>query len=192
MQMDEGLDTGAMLLTESLPIMPDTTGASLHDGLCAMGGRMIVVALGRLEDGPLSATPQPEVGVTQAHKLGKAESLIDWKQPAEQIERRIRAFSPWPGSRFQHDGQDIKVTGAEVVEGAGPPGKVLDDRLAIACGSGALRLTQLQRPGKGPQPAEAFLRGILLTPIPFWRFLRANLSNGPAVVHASLSHPHRI
>lgn len=164
MQMDVGLDTGDMLLTERLPITSETTGESLHDDLAALGARMIVTALEEMAAGGLTATPQPEAGVTYAHKLDKTESEIDWALPAREIERRIRAFHPWPGTRFRHGADAIKVMAAEVVPGTGEPGLVLDDALTIACGEDALRPTLLQRPGKGPQPTDAFLRGYPIDP----------------------------
>ncbi|MBU0725514.1 MAG: methionyl-tRNA formyltransferase [Alphaproteobacteria bacterium] len=162
MQMDEGLDTGPMLLRETVPITPQTTGQVLHDALSALGGRMIVTALEGLADGTLSATPQPETGVTYAAKLSKEEALIDWTKPAVELERQIRAFDPWPGSFLLHQGERLKVLAAELAGGSGPPGTLLDDHLTVACGEAALRLTRLQRPGKGAMTAEALLRGYAL------------------------------
>lgn len=159
MQMDEGLDTGPMLLSEAVPITPDTTGQNLHDALSALGGRMIVAALDGLAEGTLKAVPQPEAGVTYAAKLAKDEALLDWTKPAADLERQIRAFDPWPGSFFLHQGERLKVLQAELTAGSGTPGTVLDDILTVACGAGALRLLRVQRPGKAAMDAEALLRG---------------------------------
>lgn len=159
MRMDEGLDTGPMLLRQPVPITAGTTGQSLHDALSALGARMIVEALAGLAEGRLNATPQPEAGVTYAAKLTKQEALLDWTKPAAELERQIRAFDPWPGSFFLHKGERLKVLKAELAEGRGSPGAVLDDALVVACGEGALRLVCVQRPGKAAMEAEALLRG---------------------------------
>jgi len=164
MQMDAGLDTGPMLLAETVPIGPDTTGASLHDALAALGARLIVAALDRLAAGALPATPQPADGATYAKKLDRAEARIDWAQPAAAVERKVRAFDPWPGTWFEHAGERIRVLAAALADGraGAAPGTVLDDRLRVACGDGAVRILRLQRPGKGALEAEAFLRGFTL------------------------------
>lgn len=162
MQMDEGLDTGDMILGESVPITGQTTASSLHDALAALGGRLIVEALTGVEDGRLSAVPQPSEGVTYAAKLNKAESLMDWRRPAAELARQVRAFTPWPGAVFSFGKERIKVLEAEVVEGSGTPGRVLDETLSVACGEGALRLLRLQRPGKGAMAAKDFLNGFAL------------------------------
>ncbi|RKQ69997.1 methionyl-tRNA formyltransferase [Oceanibaculum indicum] len=159
MQMDEGLDTGPMLLSEAVPITPETTGQSLHDDLSALGGRMIVAALEALDSGTLKPIAQPEAGVTYAAKLAKEEALLDWTKPAADLERQIRAFDPWPGSFFLHQGERLKVLKAEMAAGSGTPGTVLDDALTVACGTGALRLLRVQRPGKAAMEADALLRG---------------------------------
>jgi methionyl-tRNA formyltransferase len=159
MQMDAGLDTGPMLLAETVPITPATTGATLHDTLSARGARLIVTALARLERGDLRATAQPADGATYARKLTREEARLDWTQPAALLERRIRAFTPWPGAWFAHDGQRIKVLAASLAAGTGVPGTVLDERLTVACGDGALRLARLQREGKAPMADDVFLRG---------------------------------
>jgi methionyl-tRNA formyltransferase len=163
MQMDVGLDTGAILRMEKTPIGPDDTGQTLHDRLAAMGGRMIVPGIEDLAAGRLTAQPQPSEGVTYAKKLERDEAKLDWTQPAERLSRLIRAFTPWPGAFFDLGHERIKVWGAEPVAGAGTPqiapGVALDDRLTIACGEGALRLTRLQRPGGKAMDAESFLRG---------------------------------
>lgn len=160
MQMDAGLDTGAMLLKESILLLPDVTASWLHDMLAAMGARLIVEALRRLEEEePLPATPQPEDGITYAHKLAKEEGLLDWRRPAIELERKVRALNPWPGVWFEHAGERIKVPEAEAVDAAGTPGTVLDDRLTVACGEGALRPLKVQRAGKAVMSVAEMLRG---------------------------------
>ncbi len=158
MQMDAGLDTGAMLLAQSLPITADDTAASLHDKLAALGASLIVRALHELP--ALRGTPQAQDGVTYASKIDKAEGAIDWAQPAAMIERRVRAFDPFPGASFTAVGQAIKLWRAQVVAAAPAlPGTVLHaagGRLAVACGEGALELLQVQRPG-GKRAAVASL-----------------------------------
>lgn len=162
MQMDEGLDTGGMLCTGRLPITDETTASDLHDRLAELGGKLIVDALHGVDAGDLDAKPQPDDGVTYAAKLNKAESLLDWRRSAIELERQVRAFTPWPGAVFQLGKERIKVLEAEAVEKAGPTGKVLDDTLTVACGEGALRLLRLQRPGKGAMAAKDFLNGFAL------------------------------
>ena len=163
MQMDAGLDTGAMLMTASETIgVADTTG-TLHDRLAALGGTLIVDALHAAAAGRLVGTPQPTEGVTYAHKIDKAEAAIDWSAPAGVIERRIRAFDPAPGASTQLDGELIKVWRALLAAGAGAPGEVLaagDDGLRVACGDAALLLTQLQRAGGKRLAARPFLQGV--------------------------------
>lgn len=159
MQMDEGLDTGAMLLMEDIAITPTTTGGSLHDDLSAMGARMAVEALRRLEAGSLLATPQPPEGVTYAAKLAKEEGRVDWRRSAAEIDRQLRAFTPWPGVWFELNGERIKLISAKPVAGKGEPGQVLDDQLTVACGEGALQVETLQRAGKGAMAAADLLRG---------------------------------
>jgi methionyl-tRNA formyltransferase len=161
MQMDEGLDTGAMLLREAVPIGPRTTAAELHDALAALGARLVVGALAGLAEGRLVATPQPEAGVTYAAKLTREEGRLDWRLPATVLERMVRALNPAPGVWFELSGERIKVLEAAAEE-AGPaaaPGTVVDNRIGIACGAGIFRPTRLQRPGREAVPAEAFLRG---------------------------------
>jgi methionyl-tRNA formyltransferase len=170
MQMDAGLDTGDMLLAESLPIGPDASTATLHDQLANLGGRLIVEALQQAVSGRLGATPQPAEGVTYAHKIQKHEAAIDWRQPAAVIERRIRAFDPFPGASTRVGGDTVKVWRAEL-DGAtvsrAAAGEVLavdEAGIVVACGEGALRLTQLQRAGARRLPAREFLRGFALQP----------------------------
>jgi len=158
MQMDAGLDTGPTLLRETVPITSTTTAAVLHDALAAIGARLILRALA--ED--LPATPQPTDGVSYAPKLTRADARIDWTLPAPAIERRVRAFDPWPGTFTLLDGATLKVLGVALAEGDGVPGTVLDDRLTVACGSGALRLTRVQLAGRAPLDNEVFLRGHLV------------------------------
>lgn len=155
MQMDAGLDTGDMLLVGREPIQPDDTTAVLHDRLAALGGRLIVQAL---RAPTLAPTPQPAEGVTYAHKIEKAESTIDWRQPAAEIERRLRAFDPFPGGVATLAGEAVKVWRAEPVAGQGAPGEVIAPGPVVACGEGALKLTELQRAGGKRGPAAAFLQ----------------------------------
>ena len=162
MQMDEGLDTGAMLLIESMPIGPSMTGGKLHDHLSAMGARLIVEALKKLEAGSLIATPQPPEGVTYAAKLAKEEGRIDWRRTARELDRQLRALTPWPGMWFELAGERIKLISAKPVADSGEPGEVLDDELTVACGEGALKCVTLQRAGKAPMAAADLLRGFAI------------------------------
>ena len=171
MQMDEGLDTGGMLLTERLPIRhagPDAdTTATLHDRLATLGGQMVVEALELAACGGLQATPQPAEGITYAHKIEKAESLIDWSLSATALDQRVRAFDPFPGASSLLQGEAIKVwacrrPAAEMGTVAVPPGTILQadaDGLAVQCGSGVLWPTLLQRAGGKRLPVADFLRG---------------------------------
>jgi methionyl-tRNA formyltransferase len=162
MQMDAGLDTGDMLLVEPIDIRPDDTTGALHDRLAMLGGRLIVEALEIAACGGLTRTPQPQAGITYAHKIDKAEAPIDWRQAAPTVERRLRAFDPFPGASSALDGENIKIWRAEPADGQGEPGEVLiadDDRLVVACGDGALRLTELQRPGGKRVSARQWLQG---------------------------------
>jgi methionyl-tRNA formyltransferase len=163
MQMDEGLDTGAMLLHESCPIGPSTTGGALHDQLAALAPPLVVTALAGLAAGRLVATPQPAEGVTYAPKLAKEEGRIDWQMPAETLDRRIRAFTPWPGAYFEYAGERFKVLAVlPSSKGGRDPGHVLDDCLTVACGSGALRILEVQRAGRAPMTTDALLRGFAM------------------------------
>ncbi|MCF8204286.1 MAG: methionyl-tRNA formyltransferase [Methylotenera sp.] len=155
MQMDAGLDTGDMLLVGREAIRPDDTTAVLHDRLAALGGRLIVEAL---QAPTLTRTPQPAEGITYAHKIEKAESSIDWRQPAAEIERRLRAFDPFPGGVATLAGEAVKVWRAELAAAQGAPGEVIAPGPVVACGEGALRLTELQRAGGKRGPAAAFLQ----------------------------------
>ena len=162
MKMDEGLDTGAMLLAERVEITAETTGETLHDALSALGAKLIVPALAGLAEGYLEATPQPAEGVTYAEKLTRETGHLDFTQDAATLERTIRALAPWPGAWFELDGARFKVFAAEVLElGAmgNDPGTVLDEELTVSCAKDALRITRLQRPGKAPMNAADLLRG---------------------------------
>ncbi len=164
MQMDIGLDTGAMLLKDSVPITAETTASTLHDDLAAMGARLIVEALDGLAAGRLTAVPQPDDGVTYAAKLTREDGRLDWTREAAYVERQVRALTPWPGCWFDIKNERIKVLKAEPAPDAkrAAPGTLLDDRLTIACADGAVRLTLVQRPGKAPVEGSAFLRGFAL------------------------------
>ncbi|MCM2345760.1 MAG: methionyl-tRNA formyltransferase [Acidovorax soli] len=171
MQMDAGLDTGAMLLTEQLAITPRDTTASLHDRLAHMGGRLIVEALELAACGGLQPVAQPAQGVTYAHKIEKSESTVDWSLPAEVIGRQIRAFNPFPGASTTLGTETIKLWDYELHSHQGTPDKRYGQILSadntgvlVACGEGALRLTSLQRSGGKRLPASEFLRGFPLQP----------------------------
>jgi len=162
MQMDAGLDTGDMLMAESLAIAPDDTTATLQDRLASLGAELIVKALQAAADGRLVRTPQPGAGITYARKVEKAEAAIDWTLPAEVIERRVRAFDPFPGATFQFDGEPIKLWKSAVRPeiNAAPASVIAADgeRLSIACGHGGLELLELQRPGGKRISARQFLQ----------------------------------
>ena len=163
MQMDAGLDTGPMLLKEAVPIGPKATAQELHDRLAALGASLVVRALAGLAAGTLAAVQQPAEGVTYAKKLAREEGRLDWRKTAAELERAVRALNPAPGVWLEHGGERIKVLAAEIVAAAsGAPGTVLDAALTVACGSGALRLTRLQRPGRAPMEADALLRGFAI------------------------------
>ncbi len=160
MKMDEGLDTGAVAMAEHLPIGPDATAGELHDTLARLGADLMLRALAALEKGALQLTPQAASGVTYADKIDKAETLVDWTRPWQEVHNHCRGLSPFPGAWFDlADAGRIKVLRTTKGDGAGEPGRVLDDRLTIACGSGAVRLLELQRAGRQPMRAEEFLRG---------------------------------
>jgi methionyl-tRNA formyltransferase len=157
MQMDKGLDTGAMLSKEVVAIGPATNASVLHDQLAALGARMIVDAVARYPS--LVPEPQPEDGITYAAKLSKDEGRLDWNRSAVELERQVRGLNPWPGVWCEVAGERLKVLAAELAPGHGAAGTVLDDGLGVACGDGALRLIRVQRAGKGPMNAEELLRG---------------------------------
>lgn len=161
MQMEAGLDTGPVLLRRSTAIGAHETTGQLHDRLSALGAEAIVDALSLLPT--LTPETQPDVGVTYAEKIDKAEAAIDWSQPAQVIDRQIRGLSPFPGAWTMMAGQRVKCLGSEMVDGTGAAGTVLDDKLTVGCGAGAIRLTRLQRAGKGAQDVDVFLRGWPIT-----------------------------
>ena len=169
MQMDAGLDTGDMLLLETLPIRGDDTTATLHDRLATLGGRLIVEALELAARGGLRPVPQPAQGVTYAHKIEKTESAVDWSLPAVQIERRIRAFDPFPGASTTCRGESVKLWKSHINSGKRPNdaghGHILSanaDGVRVATGDGVLCVTELQRAGGKRLPAADFLRGFAL------------------------------
>jgi methionyl-tRNA formyltransferase len=166
MQMEEGLDTGPVLMQQVLPIAPDATATGLTEALARLGGELIVKVLDQAAHGRLTPRPQPPEGVTYAPKLSRAEGRLDWRRPAPELERQVRAFDPWPGAFFEASGEQIRVLAATAVpQAAGaPPGMVTDDRLSIACGRGLLRPVRLQRPGRAPLEQGAFLRGFPIAP----------------------------
>lgn len=157
MQMEAGLDTGPVLLRDPTLIGPEETTAQLHDRLSRMGADLIVDALARLEE--LTPEPQPEIGVTYATKIDKAEARIDWSRPAAEVDRQVRGLSPFPGAWTEIAGDRVKVLASRLSDGQGVPGEVLNDNLCVACGQGAVELLRLQRAGKGAQDKETFLRG---------------------------------
>jgi len=163
MQMDEGLDTGAMVMAEAVAISADMTAGDLHDALARLGSDLMLRALAPAERGTLTRRPQPEQGVTYAAKISKDETRIDWTKSWRAVHDHIRGLSPFPGAWFELDGLRVKVLRSTMGEGQkaqnGKPGTVLDDRLTIACGDGAVRLVQVQRAGKQPMQVEEFLRG---------------------------------
>ncbi|MGR3839201.1 MAG: methionyl-tRNA formyltransferase [Cognatishimia sp.] len=160
MQMEAGLDIGPVLLCEKTAIGAEETTSQLHDRLSTLGAANILTALERLSE--LTPIPQPSEGVTYANKIDKAEARITWSDPATEVDRKIRGLSPFPGAFIEHDGQRIKLLASRLVTGDGEAGTVLDDALTIACGSGAVQLTRLQRAGKSAQTASEFLRGLPL------------------------------
>lgn len=167
MQMDAGLDTGDMLLIDALPIAPTDTTGSLHDKLAELGGRMIVQALSTKE---LRRTPQPEMGITYAHKIEKAEAAIDWAQDAAAIVRRVHAFDPFPGAASGLAGENLKIWNASVADLPRPadaaPGQIIavtPEGLAVAAGKGVVHITEVQRPGGKRMAVRDFVRGTGLT-----------------------------
>ena len=161
MQMDAGLDTGAVLVMEETPITPNMTAGQLHDVLARMGADLIVKALAGVQAGTLTPTPQPTDGVTYANKIDKAETRIDWSRPAAAVSAQVRAFHPM--AWFEWDGQRVRVLDLHIEDGTGEAGMTLDGELLVACGEGAVRLVRLQPAGKGAMDAAAFLNG---RPIP--------------------------
>ncbi len=164
MQMDAGLDTGPVLLSGRVPISAEDTAGILHDKLAELGARLVVDTLARL---PIDAVPQSEDGLTYAAKIDKAEAQLDWRLPAVQLERQIRAFNPFPGALGTLDGVAVKVWRAELVTAAATPGTILSVErkgIIVACGDGGLRLTELQKAGGKRLPAAQFLAGNPIAP----------------------------
>lgn len=161
MKMDTGLDTGDTLLMKKVAINDKTTTPDLFNAITHVGEEALLEALPLYLSGKLSPTPQPHEGVTYADKLGKKDGYLDWRLPASELERKVRALNPWPGTWFEIGSDRIKVLKAEVVAEPFPypPGTVVDDKLTIVCGEGAFRPLWLQKVGKAALPAEAFLRG---------------------------------
>jgi methionyl-tRNA formyltransferase len=159
MQMEAGLDTGPVLLTETLTIGAEETTATLHDRLSALGARLILTALDRID--ALVPVPQPATGVTYAAKIDKAEARVDWTRDAVTVDRQIRGLSPFPGAWCEISGERVKLLGSRQATGSGTPGEVLGG-LVIACGTGAVEITLAQREGKRPMPAAELLRGLVL------------------------------
>jgi methionyl-tRNA formyltransferase len=162
MRMEEGLDTGPVLMAERTRIGRKTTG-ELHDELSRLGADLMVRAMSALERGSITETPQAAEGVTYAKKILKDEARIDWTKPAHEIDCLIRGLSPSPGAWTMANGERFKILYAEPAEGHGTPGEILDDKLTVACGDGALRLVRLQRAGKSVMTANELLRGFALS-----------------------------
>ncbi len=162
MEMEAGLDTGPVLLRRETPIGTAETTLQLHDRLSEIGAEAVVAALQDLPD--LTPQPQPENGVTYAAKIDKAEARINWTRPAEEVDRLIRGLSPFPGGWFELDGVRIKALGSTLATGSGAPGEVLNTRMAVACGTGAVQLSRLQRAGKAAQDTDQFQAGAQIAP----------------------------
>ncbi len=162
MKMEEGLDTGAIAMAERAAIGPDMTAGELHDELARLGADLMARAAAALEKDALILTPQPADGVTYAAKIEKDETRIDWRRPGKAVHDHIRGLSPFPGAWCEIAGARVKVLRSTKVAGAGAPGTVLDDRLTIGCGDGAVRIVELQRAGKQAMKADEFLRGVPL------------------------------
>ncbi|MFZ0720984.1 MAG: methionyl-tRNA formyltransferase [Xanthobacteraceae bacterium] len=165
MKMDEGLDTGPIAMAERVAIGSDVTTGDLHDELARLGARLMLVALGALQRGPLTVTPQAAEGATYADKIDKRETRIDWTQPWNKVHDHCRGLSPFPGAWFELPGLGrVKVLRTTKGDGLGEPGRVLDEHLTVACGSGALRIVELQRAGGKPMHVDEFLRGTPVAP----------------------------
>ena len=164
MLMDAGLDTGPMLSQQSVTIAPGAAAGDLHDVLAEMGADLIVETLRRYAAKEIAAQQQPANGVTYAEKIGKAEGAIDWTRAAADLDLQIRGFYPWPGCTFRHGGARVKLLRAEITDGQGAPGTLLDMQGAVACGQGALRLLRVQRSGKAEISGVDFLNGLRLQP----------------------------
>ena len=162
MKMEEGLDSGPIAMAERVPIPFDATAGDLHDRLARLGADLVARALGALERGSLTLTPQPEVGLTYAHKITNDETRVAWERPWHEVHNQIRGLSPVPGawSEIGGDGVRVKVLRTTRSDRSGPPGTLLDDELTVACGEGAVRILELQRAGRQPMKAQDFLRGM--------------------------------
>jgi methionyl-tRNA formyltransferase len=159
MKMDVGLDTGDVAMAERLAITDNMTALDLHDRLSRLGADLMVRAMAALDRGGLQLRKQSEDGVTYAAKIDKAEARIDWSKPARAVLRHIHGLSPFPGAWAELENARVKILRCELAKGAGAPGEVLDEQLTIACGEGAIRISELQREGKGRMQAADFLRG---------------------------------
>jgi methionyl-tRNA formyltransferase len=161
MKMEEGLDAGPIAMAERVPIPFDATAGDLHDRLARLGADLMVRALGALERGTLTLTPQPQAGVTYASKIAKEETRVAWERPWQEVHNHIRGLSPVPGAWFEIAGEGVRVKALRTTkgEGVGVPGTVLDDELTVACGEGAVRILELQRAGRQAMKAHEFLRG---------------------------------
>jgi methionyl-tRNA formyltransferase len=162
MKMEEGLDSGPIAMAERVPIPFDATAGDLHDRLARLGADLMARALGALERGSLTLTPQPEIGVTYAHKIANDETRMTWERPWQEVHNHIRGLSPVPGawSEIGSDGVRVKLLRTTKGEGSGVAGTVLDDKLTVACGEGSVRIVELQRAGRQPMKADEFLRGM--------------------------------
>lgn len=159
MRMEEGLDTGPVLASVETPIAFDDTAGALHDRLAVLGAGLLVATLADVERGVAVETPQRDVGVTYAAKITPDDTRIDWSRTAREVDCMIRGLSPAPGAWFTLDGARMKALLSRLGHGSGAPGETLDDALLVACGQGAVRLLRVQREGRAPMDAEAFLRG---------------------------------
>jgi methionyl-tRNA formyltransferase len=162
MKMEEGLDSGPIAMAERVPIPFEATAGDLHDRLARLGADLMARALGALERGSLTLTPQPEAGVTYAHKIANDETRITWERPWQEVHNHIRGLSPAPGawSEIGSDGVRVKLLRTTKGEGSGVAGTALDDKLTVACGEGSVRIVELQRAGRQPMKADEFLRGM--------------------------------
>ena len=172
MHMEQGLDTGPVYLTRTIPILPDDEAGSLHDRLAGLGANCIVDALSQIADGTLASAPQPNDGITYAHKITKSEAAIDWQRDALEVDRQIRAFNPFPGAFTMLRSETVKIwRGLAIAGGQGVPGEILRcgaQGIDVACGNGTLKITELQKAGGRRMPAAQFLRG--MSPVPGERF----------------------
>jgi methionyl-tRNA formyltransferase len=168
MKMDAGLDTGDVAMAERMPITDTMTASDLHDALARLGGDLMARAIGALERGKLRLTKQGDQGVTYAAKIEKAEARINWNRPAHAVLRHIHGLSPFPGAwceiPIEGEPARVKILRCAMIDRSGAPGELLDDRLAVACAEGAIRILELQRAGARPMKAEEFLRGTPLKP----------------------------